>query len=229
MPKSETTGEIAKAISLVQQGVETVPKNRTGQVGNHRYKYADLGSVWSALRPLLRDAGLAVVQLPVEPSGLSTLLLHASGEWIEERMPLAVESGATAQAQGSAITYARRYALCAALGIVADDDDDGSAATAHRGAGAARTTPARVSSPDSSKAPASPPPSPAHSFQEVIKAFQSAQLASEIFSLQDEYTEAMRGFSAEQQKKVKEARDERLEEIANRDVPPEEDDDALPF
>jgi len=59
---------------------------------------------------------------------LDTRLLHSSGEWIEGRMTLPV-SKADAQGYGSALTYARRYGLCAAVGI-APEDDDGNAASA---------------------------------------------------------------------------------------------------
>jgi hypothetical protein len=59
---------------------------------------------------------------------LTTSLIHKSGQWIESEMPLHLPKQ-DPQGQGSAVTYARRYAYMAILGLVADDDDDGNAAS----------------------------------------------------------------------------------------------------
>src|SRR5690606_30331183 len=75
-------------------------------------------------RPVLKKHGLAFSQF-VDDGGLTTILLHESGEWIEARTSFDGISYSTAQELGSAITYLRRYALTAALGIAADEDDDG--------------------------------------------------------------------------------------------------------
>jgi hypothetical protein len=85
--------------------------------------------VWAAARPALSKHGLAVTQTldenrPDTPPcvRLITTLMHASGEWIAGTMEMPVQQQ-NAQGFGSAITYARRYALAAILGIAADDDD----------------------------------------------------------------------------------------------------------
>lgn len=210
MPKSASVAKITKAIMEVQQGVEPVARTMTGQIGNRTYKYADLNSVWSAVRPLLRDAGLVVVQMP-SGDGLTTLIMHESGEFIEETMRMA-HPGNDPQAQGSAITYARRYALSAAFGIIAEDDDDA--------AGAMASAHGRVTSPT----PASVPRSQ-HTVQEVVRAIQAAESASEILGLQEKFTEAMGSFNVSQRKQVKEARDARLQELAKNLI----SDDDLPF
>lgn len=92
-------------------------------------RYADLASVIDACRAPLAANGLSVVQLPaITDRGhvLRTRLLHASGQWIESEIPvLTTRSGP--QEYGSALTYARRYALAAMVGV-APDDDDGEAA-----------------------------------------------------------------------------------------------------
>jgi hypothetical protein len=85
-------------------------------------KYADLESVWSACRKPLTDNGLAVVQTSrYTPDGLMlvTTLIHSSGEWISGEMPALMKEHSP-QAQGSGITYARRYALAAIVWCVSD-------------------------------------------------------------------------------------------------------------
>jgi hypothetical protein len=88
-------------------------------------KYADLQSVWSACRKPLTDNGLSVIQTS-QPTKhglmLVTTLAHSSGEWIRGYMPILAKD-ATAQSQGSGITYARRYALAAICGVYQADDD----------------------------------------------------------------------------------------------------------
>jgi len=94
-------------------------------------KYASLGSVIEAAKPVMAKNGLSVTQ-PVMGDGetisVDTILMHTSGEWIESVMilPLNKESGKSqAQAAGSVITYLRRYSLAAILGMYSDDDTDG--------------------------------------------------------------------------------------------------------
>src|SRR5690606_36854591 len=98
-----------------------------------KYKYADLNDVQEALFPLLAEYGLTWTTAPtLTPNGfaLHYSLRHASGEAIEGDYPL--PSG-TPQEIGSAITYARRYALCAVTGLApVGDDDDGAAASRPR-------------------------------------------------------------------------------------------------
>lgn len=97
-------------------------------------RYADLGSVWDACRDALHKNGLAVIQLSdVDASGapvLLTRIIHESGQHIEGRYPLVCKDPTDPQKLGSATTYARRYALAAAIGII-QEDDDGQAAAGH--------------------------------------------------------------------------------------------------
>ena len=83
-------------------------------------------------KPLLNKNGLSYIQ---SCSGdgqnitVTTLLMHSSGEWVETD-PLTLKADKpTAQGAGSAITYGRRYALAAALGLASDEDDDGNHAS----------------------------------------------------------------------------------------------------
>ncbi|GGO28552.1 ERF family protein [Deinococcus humi] len=134
MQKSESIGELAKALSRAQAAVQ--PALKTSENPHLGSRYADLASVWAACRHALSSNGLSIVQLPVSDGpgyvALETIILHESGEYIANtaRTPAKDPKGQeTAQSVGSAITYLRRYALSAALGIVADTDDDGHTAS----------------------------------------------------------------------------------------------------
>lgn len=118
--------EIAAALAKAQGKMTNPPKNRTGQCRGGKYRYSDLAEVIDHTRAALADNGLSVAQLTVYGEGRNTLvtrLLHSSGQYLESTYPLPMN--AAAQEMGSAITYARRYSLCAILGIAADEDDDG--------------------------------------------------------------------------------------------------------
>lgn len=110
-------------------------ENATKDVENtfFKSKYSDLASVRTAIREPFAKNGLAVIQLPRYDSDtglvtVRTILTHKSGVTLEDEEPLSLPVGKKdAQAVGSAITYARRYALMAIAGI-APEDDDGNAA-----------------------------------------------------------------------------------------------------
>ena len=129
-----TYSKIAAAIADVQRELPVVGKDQTAKVtsdkGSYSYSYADLTAVSRAIYPRLAEHGLAFTTLPTLSSNrfvLRYLLLHTSGEYLDGEFPLPADSK-TPQAMGSAITYARRYCLCAVTGV-APEDDDGAAAT----------------------------------------------------------------------------------------------------
>jgi hypothetical protein len=129
MNKSESIKELASALSKAQAMIEGAIKDKTNPA--FRSKYADLGACWDACRDPLTKHGLSVMQLPMIGEGsvrLETILMHSSGEFISSEMQIPV-SKHDAQGYGSALTYARRYALCAFVGI-APEDDDGNGASA---------------------------------------------------------------------------------------------------
>lgn len=128
MKTSESIKSIAGALKKFQASTPKIIKDQTAEIGKYSYKYADLSSIWDAIRGNLADAKLSVLQSPTTlgagDAGLTTIIMHdESGEWISDTMRLAMQRD-DAQGQGSAITYARRYALCSMLGIVADNDND---------------------------------------------------------------------------------------------------------
>ncbi|NEQ24962.1 MAG: ERF family protein [Microcoleus sp. SIO2G3] len=94
-------------------------------------KYATLDAVLEAVEPALRKHGLTIVQT-TEVNGdqtvLKTSLYHESGQTIHGHYPLPQTDDP--QKLGAAITYGRRYALCAILSVTADEDDDGNATSA---------------------------------------------------------------------------------------------------
>ena len=104
--------------------------NKSGKYYEYSYKYADLSDILEVIKKPLFDNQLSVSQIMNFKPGsfsLETAIIHSSGQYISGNYPL--PEGKTAQELGSAITYARRYALCAILNIVADEDDDGAIAT----------------------------------------------------------------------------------------------------
>jgi hypothetical protein len=93
-------------------------------------RYVSLQNLMGILLPILNANAIVLTQYPTSIDGkpaLYTLLTHVpSGEQTGESMLLSPDKTGP-QAQGSAITYARRYALMSILGLVADEDDDGEA------------------------------------------------------------------------------------------------------
>jgi hypothetical protein len=94
-------------------------------------RYASLDAILDAARPILNKHGLALSQEPVFQDGLAgvvTRIIHTGGESRESTLLLPLRDQ-SAQGVGSALTYARRYAVSSVLGMAADDDDDGQQAS----------------------------------------------------------------------------------------------------
>ena len=128
--QSETIGALAAALAKAQGAIKPAAMDRDNPFFKSRY--ATLTSLWEAARDALSANGLAVTQATDVSDGeivLITTLLHSSGEWIGGVYPVRA-TDAKPQSLGSAITYARRYAFGALVGLIADDDDDGNAASA---------------------------------------------------------------------------------------------------
>lgn len=130
--QSPTVGKIAEALSKAQAEMKGAVKDSANP--HLKNKYADLASVWDAWRPCGPKNGLAIVQPPGTAENgvakVTTVLLHTSGEWIRSTLAVSYEGNKgvnAAQAMGSAITYARRYALAATVGIAPEDDDGSNA------------------------------------------------------------------------------------------------------
>ena len=127
----EVPGSLAEALITLQASLPRIRKDDEAQVGTRVYSYAKLSTITDAVLPRLAELGLYWVCQPTmdgERFVLRYELRHRSGQSIDGDYPL--PSG-NPQTMGGAITYARRYALCAVLGLApAEDDDDAAAATA---------------------------------------------------------------------------------------------------
>lgn len=168
---SDSTAKIADALAKAQSEFPEIRKDRTATITSartgksHSYRYADLTAVLNAVRPVLNKHGIAIcdsaslhLDAPQQSAdggmqprrgqvAVRCRLLHVSGEWLSATLAMPTDS--TPQSIGSAITYARRYALCALVGVLAEDDDD-----------AAQAASATVAAPPA-PAPRPPVPEPA--------------------------------------------------------------------
>ena len=129
--------DLDEALLMLQADLPVLVKDKAGQVGNQKTRYADLVQANAVVIPRLNALGLIWKTKPTlrdeDPKFvLSYVLKHVpSGECEEGFYPLKLADNP--QHLGSAITYARRYALLCVTGIVSDDeDDDGQAATGQR-------------------------------------------------------------------------------------------------
>ena len=126
MKTSESIKEIAVALHKFHGLMGKVGKDATNP--HFKNKYASLSNIIEATTPHLNAVGLSIIQLPCE-SGLETMLLHTSGEYISSVSLTPCKDASNPQALGSALTYARRYALGAVLSLNIDEDDDAQRAT----------------------------------------------------------------------------------------------------
>jgi len=122
--------ELAAALVKAQAEMPAVEKNATNP--HFRNKFASLDNIIEKTRPVLNKHGLSIQQFPsVNDLGAPTLvtrITHESGDALEYQAPLFLQ-GQDMQKYGAALTYARRYAWAAALGIANDEDDDGTHAS----------------------------------------------------------------------------------------------------
>lgn len=126
MNKSESIKELAIALCKFQGAVEKIKKTTTNPF--FKSKYANLTDILDVIRQPLSNAGLSFVQFPKGQHELETMLMHISGEWMSETYEMPPTKN-DPQGLGSAITYQRRYALGAILGLNIDEDDDGNKAS----------------------------------------------------------------------------------------------------
>jgi len=140
--RSDKIDKLTAALCKVQRNLAEADRDAENPVLQRRY--ASLSSVWKAIRKPLGEAGLAVFQLTSGGAGSSvkvtTTLAHTSGQWIEETLELMPEQG-TAQSVGMAITYARRYALAAMVGVTATEDEEDRSRQQERAAAAQAEAP----------------------------------------------------------------------------------------
>ena len=125
MKQSESITDLATALCLAQAEMGGAIKDSNNPF--FKSSYADLTSVIKVIKEPFAKWGLSFVQLPVTSAGgngigVSTMLMHKSGQWLQGEYLLPMDK-VTPQGAGSAITYARRYALQSLVGIPSVDDD----------------------------------------------------------------------------------------------------------
>jgi hypothetical protein len=124
MERSEKVDLFAKAFAKAQSNIKRAAKD--SQNPFYKADYADLGSVMDACKDALNSNGISVIQSPAQSEkgtlAMDTMLIHESGQWVSGQilMPLGKSDP---QGYGSALTYARRYALAAMAGVCPKDDD----------------------------------------------------------------------------------------------------------
>lgn len=122
--QSESIGKLAEALAKAQSTMGEAKEDSKNPF--FKSNYADLTSIWRACKTSLSSNGLSVVQTTDYHDDkviVMTTLLHSSGEWMRGKMPLYLTKH-DAQSLGSAITYARRYALAAIVGVCKEGEDD---------------------------------------------------------------------------------------------------------
>jgi hypothetical protein len=126
--RSESTAKLIEALCKASLEFGEITKDTENPF--YKSSYTDLATLIKATRPALSKHGVAVLQWPLivdSRAGVTTLLHHSSGEWMESDFTLPVTKQ-DAQGTGSAITYSRRYAYQSVLNVAGEEDDDGNAA-----------------------------------------------------------------------------------------------------
>lgn len=154
MTHSESIKNLAAALIKFHKGIDPIRKDSNNPF--FKSKYASLSTILGAIDEPLALAGLGFTQFPTGENELTTLLVEmVSGEWIKATYKMTPVKN-DPQGQGSCLTYMRRYALSAVLGLATEEDDDGNAASSSKRTRGdfARTAP--VASQDAPQAPIMP-------------------------------------------------------------------------
>jgi hypothetical protein len=215
--KSDSIKELAAAMAKAQGAVKGALKDSKNP--HFKNNYADLASVWEACREALADNGLAVMQFPTDCEGgrinVVQLVTHASGEWIQSTVSIPLAK-VDAQSYGSATTYARRYALAAAVGV-APEDDDGNAAVNGNGAdNSARQKPIAAQTIPNASQPAMIDDAQATKIQMICKALGGNTLADMIaaYASKHPHIRTINDFTAKQADQAIDRLNQRLAERA---------------
>lgn len=124
---SDDISKLTEALAKAKANFGPIFKNKKVNAISYSFEYADLASIEEAIRQPLMENGLTIMQpitLVEKERMLVTILSHSSGQWVRGIIPLSPHNGKLQDA-GKEITYLRRYALSALLGISAEDDTDG--------------------------------------------------------------------------------------------------------
>lgn len=133
-PPKPDKSELYAALAAAQGEIEAAVAKSEADMGNYKYKYADLAACLEVIRKPLSDNGLCLIQIPSIDEGgdngnlvtVESILGHSSGQSISCTMSMRPDKGGP-QAIGGIITYLRRYSLSAMIGVAQFDDDAASA------------------------------------------------------------------------------------------------------
>jgi len=122
MEHPKMSAELAKALAKFQQEVPDITLDGSVEFKGVKFKYATLANILKTIRPALKEAGLTFTQVLDNTTVFTRVVCADTGDFIKSK--LEIKTSADPKQQGAAITYARRYALVTALGIIADEDTD---------------------------------------------------------------------------------------------------------
>lgn len=221
MNKSESIGVLTKALSLAQAEIKGAVKDSNNPF--FKADYADLSSVWDACREALTKNNLAIFQ-PTDVSDqgvvVETVISHESGEWVSGRL-LIHPTKNDPQGIGSAITYARRYALASMVGVCpADDDGEGAMGRDKKDKTNGSTPPGRPATPQ--EVPASSPGSPAPllSYEQLSEKVTTSENAFELQARWKKYGTSIVALSEPGKKELTATKDKmkKLFEVCTKDT-----------
>lgn len=179
MRTSESVAKIFPALIDAQAEFADLKKDTTNPF--FKSQYVELSQVLSSIRPVMHKQGLAVLQFPGHIAdsklAITTRVIHTSGEWIEDEAHVPLQKN-DPQGFGSTLTYAKRYSLIAALGLVADEDDDG-----NKGTAPVKETPKEPMKASVSQ-PVAPPKDKKNITAEIIKATYNAPKARSEYEVE---------------------------------------------
>jgi len=130
MKKSESIKNISTALAVFHIKMDVIKKDAKNPF--FKSSYASLSNILDAIKIPLAESDLSFSQHPMGENGMSTILMHKSGEWLGSHFTMKPVKN-DPQGIGSCITYMRRYAIAAILGLNIDEDDDGNQASGNSG------------------------------------------------------------------------------------------------
>jgi len=203
--QSNTIGKLAEALAKAQGEMNNAKKDAANPF--FKSNYATLGAVIAAAKEPLSKNGLSVIQtMCTGAAGLEvvTTIAHLSGEWIKSRLPVNATKH-DPQGIGSAITYARRYAYSAIVGITQEDDD-----------GNAASQPRQQPKPQPKQQP-KPKPEPDKQATLAADIIRMIGEADDMDALQDMFRDAMgRQLTTAQKKAVIKAKDAKKAQLIDK-------------
>src|SRR3990167_1856611 len=217
MNKSESIGNLSKALSLAHAEIKGAVKDSTNPF--FKASYADLSSVWDAIREALTKNSLTVLQpLDISEHGVvvETIIAHESGEWISGKLQVNPTKN-DPQGIGSAITYGRRYSLASMVGVCPEDDDGEGAM------GRQKDKKCSVQVAEKQGVPASSPEPPAPSlltYQQLADKVVSSENSFELQARWKKYADSIKVLSEPGKKELSTLKDKmkKLFEVCTKDM-----------